>query len=296
MASDWWSGESRDSSRPWVRILLAENGQVPGVRRDAGLAEGEGALQTVRFGAAAAAAPVPERQAQWESEVAGPAGGRVGPPDDMMVVGEVVVVGAEEGVEAAAEDVRGHQECVQEQSEVAEEDAGRGRRWERRRRRRKKTTTTTSRRSGRPEEEEEENVKQEKQEQEEDEEEERQPREKTEEAEEKGQVDGEGGIGSRQPRERQCQEAVLRPATSQDPLTALALLESELCSLTARDTRAFWRLKRRMIAKRRAVLDPRRAIVRCIPGFWAQAVSFPCWCGSAWAVVWAVREEGASGG
>ena len=96
----------------------------------------------------------------------------------------------------------------------------------------------------------------------------------TQEEEDKHQDVGSTGNGAHQPAEPQPQEPGLHHATAQEALKALGVLQGELCSLSALETRALWRLKRRILRKQRAHLDQRRAIIEYIPGFRAQAVSF----------------------
>ena len=105
-------------------------------------------------------------------------------------------------------------------------------------------------------------------------EEERQQLEEVPEQEEKPEADAEAEEGPQLSQELQQQEPVLRPAAAQDPLAALERLQLEISAGNAQDSRALWRLKRRILRRRISYLDHRRAIIKHIPGFWAQAVSF----------------------
>nr|ABC59455.1 TSPY [Felis catus] len=103
-------------------------------------------------------------------------------------------------------------------------------------------------------------------------EEERQQLEEVPEQEEKPEADAEAEEGPQLSQELQQQEPVLRPAAAQDPLAALERLQLEISAGNAQDSRALWRLKRRILRRRISYLDHRRAIIKHIPGFWAQAI------------------------
>ena len=105
-------------------------------------------------------------------------------------------------------------------------------------------------------------------------EEERQQLEEVPEQEEKPEADAEAEEGPQLPQELQQQDPVLRPASAQDPLAGLERLQLEISAGNAQDSRALWRLKRRILRRWISYLDHRRAIIKHIPGFWAQAVSF----------------------
>ena len=105
-------------------------------------------------------------------------------------------------------------------------------------------------------------------------EEERQQLEEVPEQEEKPDADAEAKEGPQLSQELQQQEPVLHPASAQDTLAAPERLQLEISNGNAQDSRALWWLKRRILRRRISYLDHRRAIIKHIPGFWAQAVSF----------------------
>ncbi|XP_058570927.1 testis-specific Y-encoded protein 8-like [Neofelis nebulosa] len=88
-----------------------------------------------------------------------------------------------------------------------------------------------------------------------------------------GEEEEDGG-GATEEEELQQREAALRPASAQDPLAVLERLQLEISAGNAQDSRALRRLKRRILRRRISHLDHRRAVIKHIPGFWAQAVSF----------------------
>ena len=105
-------------------------------------------------------------------------------------------------------------------------------------------------------------------------EEERQQLEEVPEQEEKPDADAEAKEGPQLSQELQQQEPVLHPASAQDTLAAPERLQLEISNGNAQDSRALWWLKRRFLRRWISYLDHRRAIIKHIPGFWAQAVSF----------------------
>ncbi|XP_053747358.1 testis-specific Y-encoded protein 1-like [Panthera pardus] len=114
---------------------------------------------------------------------------------------------------------------------------------------------------------------------------ERQQQEEFQEQEEKREADAEAEKGPQLSQPLQQQEPALRPASAQDPLAALERLQLEISAGNAQDSRALWRLKRRILRRRISHLDHRRAVIKHIPGFWAQAVSFLVLVVLAWGVV-----------
>nr|AZD12923.1 TSPY [Felis catus] len=103
-------------------------------------------------------------------------------------------------------------------------------------------------------------------------EEERQQLEEVPEQEEKPEADAEAEEGPQLPQELQQQDPVLRPASAQDTLAGLERLQLEISAGNAQDSRALWPLKRRILRRWISYLDHRRAIIKHIPGFWAQAI------------------------
>ncbi|XP_053749624.1 testis-specific Y-encoded protein 1-like [Panthera pardus] len=101
---------------------------------------------------------------------------------------------------------------------------------------------------------------------------ERQQQEEFQEQEEKREADAEAEEGPQLSQPLQQQEPALRPASAQDPLAALERLQLEISAGNAQDSRALWRLKRRILRRQISYLDHRRAIIKHIPGFWAQAI------------------------
>nr|AZD12935.1 TSPY [Felis catus] len=103
-------------------------------------------------------------------------------------------------------------------------------------------------------------------------EEERQQLEEVPEQEEKPDADAEAKEGPQLSQELQQQEPVLHPASAQDTLAAPERLQLEISNGNAQDSRALWWLKRRFLRRWISYLDHRRAIIKHIPGFWAQAI------------------------
>ncbi|XP_058570881.1 testis-specific Y-encoded protein 1-like [Neofelis nebulosa] len=101
---------------------------------------------------------------------------------------------------------------------------------------------------------------------------ERQQQEEIQEQEEKREADAEAEEGPPLSQELQQREAALRPASAQDPLAVLERLQLEISAGNAQDSRALRRLKRRILRRRISHLDHRRAVIKHIPGFWAQAI------------------------
>lgn len=198
---------------------------MSGAQEKAGLSGREGAPPNPSIGATVAL-PGQEPPSGCPRELARPEEEWMLLPDDIMVVGEVVVVAEAENVEAAEVEVPGDQEGVEKQCEAQAQVAE----WEQQGEMR--------------------------------------------EAEDKRQDVGTTGNAAQQPAEPRPQEPGLRHATAQEAPKAPELLQGELCSLSARETRALWPLKRRILRKQGSHLDQRRAVIQSIPGFWAQAVSF----------------------
>ncbi|XP_045394920.1 testis-specific Y-encoded protein 3-like [Lemur catta] len=63
-------------------------------------------------------------------------------------------------------------------------------------------------------------------------------------------------------------------SASSSPLEALELLELELSTANAADSKVFARLKLKLRQRQKAYLERRRAIIQAIPGFWARAIVY----------------------
>lgn len=58
-------------------------------------------------------------------------------------------------------------------------------------------------------------------------------------------------------------------------LEALEALQVQLSTEGARASRAYMQVRRKTSRRRKPILERRRAIIQCVPHFWAQAVSLP---------------------
>lgn len=80
------------------------------------------------------------------------------------------------------------------------------------------------------------------------------------------------------PEEKAVEPELAQPGRSGprfgSPLEALEAVQLELRAQTARDGRAYCRLRRTIRQRRQPHVEHRRNIIQCIPGFWAKAVSF----------------------
>lgn len=75
------------------------------------------------------------------------------------------------------------------------------------------------------------------------------------------------------PEEQQQAEPWPGGSSAMTPLEAVEALQVRLSSESARARRAYIRVKRKTAQSRKPILERRRAMIQCIPGFWAKAVS-----------------------